>query len=277
MGARSFSFQVGDIECAVLLDGARLIGAEGVMGRFPEVSEAECRRAYEEIGLSLDEAADSFNILLARIGGETVLVDAGQAGRPYGGLLPESLRLAGVAPESVTLVIITHCHGDHVQGLLTPENEPLFPNASYVMSKEEFAFWQSRLGSGPVDHRPIVAMVQKRGLRLIEMDEQILPGLTAVPLPGHTPGQIGVLLESGKERLIHLADLLHLPMQFAHPEWSPRFDFDTGLSVPIRRAALRRAADDKMLALFYHLPFPGLGRVGRGERGFTWEVARADH
>jgi glyoxylase-like metal-dependent hydrolase (beta-lactamase superfamily II) len=113
-------------------------------------------------------------------------------------------------------------------------------------------------------------MMQDKGLRLIDMDEQIIPGLTAVPIPGHTPGQIALLLESENEKLLTMADLLHSPMQFAHPEWSSNFDVDTGVSVPTRRAMLGRAADENMLALFYHLTFPGLGRVARADKGFTW-------
>jgi glyoxylase-like metal-dependent hydrolase (beta-lactamase superfamily II) len=113
--------------------------------------------------------------------------------------------------------------------------------------------------------------MRARGLRVITMDETILPGLTAVPIPGHTPGQIGLLFESDGQKLLHLVDLLHSPMQFAHPEWSAVFDADTRVSVPTRRHALGRAADDHLLTFFYHLDFPGLGRVQRAGQGFTWQ------
>jgi len=88
-----------------------------------------------------------------------------------------------------------------VLGLLSDENEPVFPHATYVISKDEMAFWQARIDDGTADHRPIVAMMQARGLRLIDMDERIIPGMTAVPIPGHTPGQIAVLIESDDEQL----------------------------------------------------------------------------
>ena len=271
MNAKSYSFKVGNIECTVLLDGAVVTGKERILKRFPNATEAEYRRAYADLGLSLDEADSSFNILMAKIGNATVLVDSGEGGKPTGGHLPESMRLAGTEPEAVTLVVLTHADGDHVQGLLTEGGEPVFPSATYVISKEELAYWQGRIDREIVDQRPIVAMMQARGLRLIDMDEQILPGLTAIPLPGHKPGQIGLLLDSGDEKLLHLADLLHSPMQFAHPEWSPTFDVDTSVSVPIRRNTLGRAADENLLTLFYHLTFPGLGRVRRAATGFTWK------
>ena len=271
MSAKSHSFKVGQIDCAVLLDGATELGREGMMRRFPEGSEADYRQAYADIGLSLDEADNSVNILMAKLGAETILVDAGEGGRPKGGHLLASMKLAGVEPEDVTLVVITHTHGDHVLGLLSNDDQPVFPNARYVISKEEMAFWRSRIDDGAADHRPIVKMMEDRGLRLINMDEQIIPGLTAIPIPGHTPGQIALLFESESEKLIHMADLLHSPMQFAHPEWSPRFDANTRISVPIRDEALSSAAAENLLLMFYHLTFPGLGRVKQAEKGFIWE------
>lgn len=271
MSGKSYSFKLGAMEGVVLLDGTALLGSEGILKRYPAASEAEYRQAFAEIGLSLDEADSSYNILLMKTGEHTILVDSGQGGRPTGGLLPESLKLAGIAPETITLVVITHSHGDHVLGLLTDAGGPAFPNATYVISGEELAFWQSRISQSMPEQQAIVGMMEAAGLRRIAMDEPILPGVTAYPIPGHTPGQIALIFESQAEKLIHMADLLHSPMQFAHPEWSPTFDADTGQSVPSRRAALSRAAGEDLLAMFYHLSFPGLGWVKADGEAFRWE------
>lgn len=269
MSARNYSFRVGSAECAVLLDGVTHLGAVGIVDRFPEGSEADYRQAYADAGFSLDEAESLFNILVAKIGGETILVDTGQGGKPSGGHLPDSLQLAGLAPQDITLVVITHTHGDHVMGLLSDDAQPVFPNATYVISNDELAFWQGRMAS-LAGNDQILAMMDSQGLRQIDMDEEIMAGMTAVPIPGHTPGQIGLLFESEGEKLLHLADLLHSPMQFAHPEWSPRFDDDASVAVPSRRKALAHAADENTLALFYHLSFPGLGHITRAEQAFAW-------
>ncbi len=271
VGAKSYPFSVGSFQCAVLLDGTSFLGKERILKRFPDATEAEYRQAYAEIRLSLDAADSSFNVLLAKIDSDTILVDTGEGGKPTGGLLHQSLILAGVEPEAVTLIVITHCDGDHVLGLLTEDDRAAFANAKFVISKEEMAYWQGRIDREVPEQQPIVSMMEVKGLRLIEMDERILPGLTAVPLPGHTPGQIGALIESGNEKLMVMGDLLHSPIQFAYPEWSASYDIDTSISVPTRRAALGRVADENMLALLYHLTFPGLGRVKRAEKGFTWE------
>ncbi len=271
MNAVSYPFTVGSVECTVLLDGAPPQGENWVIKQFPAVSEADCRRAYAEIGLSLDEADNSFNVLVMKIGEETVLIDTGLGIKPVSGYLPERMVQAGIEPEAVTLVVLTHSHGDHVLGMLSGNGEATFPNASYVISKAEMDFWQALIENGSLDQNPIVSMIAGKRLRLIDMDEQIMPGLTAFPIPGHTPGQIALRVESEGETLIHMADLLHSPMQFAHPEWSPTFDADTSVSVPSRRKALGLAADENLLTLFYHLTFPGLGRVKRAGEGFAWE------
>lgn len=248
-----------------------VIGRAGILKRYPDASEAEYSQAFTEMGLSIDEADSSFNILLLKIGDDTVLVDTGEGGKPHVGHLLESMGLAGIPLESITLVVLTHADGDHVLGLLSDKDEAVFPNARYVISKDEMAYWQRRIDAGLVDQSVIISMMQAKGLRLIAMDEEIIPGMTAVPIPGHTPGQIALLIKSGNEQLMHMADLLHSPMQFAHPEWSAKYDVDTSRSVPTRRAALARAAEETVLTLFYHLPFPGLGRVKPEGQGFTWE------
>jgi len=272
MSAAFHSFKVGNMDCTILLDGASLMGVRRVVKGFPDATESDYRQAYENIGLSLDEADLAFNILILKIGDETILVDAGEAGKPYGGLLPESMKLAGIDPESITLVIITHSHGDHVLGLLTDDNNPVFPRAKYVMSKIEMDYWKTCLDDALPEHRTIVNMLEKKDIRLIEMNEEIVPGVTAIPLAGHTPGQIGLQIESEGEQLFHLADMLHIPIQFAHPEWSSRFDTDTAISVPTRHKILNELANTKSPVLFYHLTFPGIGYVEKTDDRLVWKA-----
>lgn len=269
--AASYQFRVGQITCTALLDGVTVIGAAGVLKRFHDATEAEYRQAFADMGLSLDEAVSSFNLLVAVVGEETILVDSGEGGRPKGGHLPDEMRQAGIAPETVTRVLITHSDGDHIFGLLAPTGEPVFPNATYVISRPELAYWEQNIAHDKADQRPIVEMMRAKGLRVIEMDEMVLPGVTAFPLSGHTPGHTGYRFESEGEILFNLADQLHSPMQFAHPEWSPTYDVDPQAAAVMRHAALGRAADEDALVMLYHLPFPGLGRVRRAGAGFRWE------
>lgn len=266
MSAKSYNFTIGEIECAVLLDGASNIEVERFLARFPEGTEAEYRQAFAEIGSALEEATSSMNILVAKMGDEVILVDAGMG---YDSLA--AMAETDFSPDDITLVVITHAHGDHVLGLLNEAGESNFPNAQFVISKDELIYWQGRISTDRAAQKPILTMMQTQGLRLIDMEENIIDGVTAMPIPGHTPGQIALLFESDGEKLLHMADLLHSPMQFAHPEWSAKFDADTSVSVPTRQKALQRATDENLLTLFYHLEFPGLGSVKTGKQGFIWE------
>lgn len=264
-----YPFRLGNLECVVLLDGMSILGVEGMLKRYAAATEAEYRQAFEQMGLRLEEAQSSLNILVVKMGGQTLLVDAGQGGKGRGGDLPAHLQQAGFAPEDITLVIVTHTHIDHIQGLVREDNSPVFPRATYIMAALED---QARRATGTPDQIAILEMMAHQGLRLIEMDEVIMPGLHALPIPGHTPGQIALLFESAGDRLLHMADLLHSPMQLRHPEWSPTFDADPELAARSRRAMLARAADENLRVIFYHLPFPGLGYIRRAAAGFGWEA-----
>lgn len=272
MSAKFYSFTIGDIDCTILLDGESSISLERFLRGFPDASEEAYRQAFNTIGQTLEQATSSFNILVLKRADEIILIDTGEAGRPYGGLLLESMASAGLSPADITLVILTHSHGDHILGLMDEDNQPVFSNARYVMSQEELYFWQSRIESKVREQAPILEMMQIQGLDLIAMDAQIIDGITALPLIGHTPGQIGLLIESQGEKILHLADLLHVPIQFEHPEWSAKFDEDTTLSVPTRQNMLTYASQENLLTLFYHLDFPSLGYVKKAEKGFTWEA-----
>ncbi len=270
MTANFHTFQLGNIDCTVLSDGKSSISVERFLRRFPDASEQDYRQAFIEIGQSLEQATSSFNVLLLRVDDEVILVDAGEAGRPYGGDLLANMALAWIAPQDITLVILTHSHGDHILGLVDDTHAPVFPNARYVMSHAELEFWQENLAQGTSHQMPILSMMRHKDLRLVDMDEEIMPGIRAIPLQGHTKGQIGLLIESGGEALLHLADLLHSPIQFAHPEWSVKFDTDPELARQKRHEMLTYASVESLLTLFYHLDFPGLGYVKWDERGFIW-------
>lgn len=265
MSAKIHPFTVGHIRCTVLFDSNTPVDNDRFMKRFPNGNEADYRQAYADIGLDFDAADSAINILLIQTDDACVLVDTGERGASL-----DSLQAAHVSPDEVTLVIITHTHGDHVNGLLTDDGQPTFPNARYVISQREMQFWKERIAHG-LDNQAMIDLLEKQGVTLIEPDAQILPHIQAVPIPGHTPGQIAVKISTDDGGFIHMADLLHSPMQFAHPEWSARFDDDTAVSVPTRQQALGMAADENLLTMFYHLTFPGLGYVARDGENYRWK------
>ncbi|HUP24032.1 MAG TPA: MBL fold metallo-hydrolase [Thermoanaerobaculia bacterium] len=185
------------------------------------------------------------------------------------------LRDAGFPPEQVDLVVSTHLHVDHV-GWNTMKVEgqwvPTFPNARYVMAREDFEFW--RRTSDEEAARVFgdsVAPVFEHGLvELVGCDHQITPDLSFVPTPGHTPGHCSVAIRSGAAEAVITGDLMHHPSQCAHPEWPCRADVDKDLARATRRAFLERYSDSGILVIGTHWGGPTAVHITR--RGAAWRV-----
>ena len=253
---------VGDAIVTVLNVGAAKRTAEQLQQVFADVPLSDLEAA---VPTSTDW---SFNPLLISAAGETILVDTGFAFAKGGPMIATSdaLAEAGVAADDVSIVLITHAHGDHVGGLLAG-GAPAFTNARLIISAAE------RLS--PLQETAMAAM-DAYGDRVValEKDGAVVDaqGVTVrlIPAPGHTPGHSAVLIASGGEELIALVDTLHSEVQFAKPDWSPRFDADTSVSVRTRKRLLGWASDENKTVHFFHLGFPGIGTVTRDGDAFRW-------
>jgi glyoxylase-like metal-dependent hydrolase (beta-lactamase superfamily II) len=214
---------------------------------------------------------------LVRQNGMAVLVDAG-ACAAFGGRMHDALDKAGVAPEHIDHILLTHLHLDHVGGLLR-DDTPVFTNAQIWLTEPEHAFWHDdaattelakrlapSLGDDFINTHVQIARSTLAAydgkLRLFSGEREILPGVTAVPLYGHTPGHCGYVLGSGREKFFIWGDAVHVAaVQFALPEAGMVFDWDAGLAVKARRQAFDSAASNGWLSAGMHLPFPGMGKV----------------
>ena len=220
------------------------------------------RNAHGNIELAL-------TCLLVRVGDKRILVDTGfgpQPDRPEVGLLPSSLAEVGVSAEDVDTVVISHPHGDHIGGAISGSGDaarPSYPTARYWMGKADWDhFSQPEMldRANLADKLPPLRAADR--LDLADGEQEIAPGVRLVPLPGHTPGHIGVAFTAGQETAVYVGDLVHHPLQIEHPDWSPVFDSLPPLSRETRRRLVERARREGSLILSYHLPFPGIGRVG---------------
>ena len=202
-----------------------------------------------------------FHSLVIRAPGEIVLVDTGMgpSGGPDAGHLLVHLRAAGIAPDDVGCVVISHAHLDHVGGVLDAAGHLAFPNARYVLSAEEWTFWHGAEVDRIVAHvqiqriRQLLAQIGSRVVPVSEHDS-VVPGVTVRDLPGHTPGQIGLQLESEGARMLYVADVVAHPLHFTHPEWHIVADVDPALAIRTRRAVLSAAAADQTPLYVYHHP-----------------------
>jgi glyoxylase-like metal-dependent hydrolase (beta-lactamase superfamily II) len=226
----------------------------------------------------------SDNAFLIRTGGHTVLVDAGNRPQPSGGnsgQLAERLRSAGVKPESVEAVLITHMHGDHIGGLLTLDGKRAFPNARVRMAQAEYDYYlnpaleksanqtdRDRYKQTTAAFAPYIA---DGSVRPFAPGEAPFAGVTAIPIPGHTPGHTAYAVGSGKDAVWFVGDIVHFgKVQFKRPDATVSFDVDTARAKTSRIEILQKAAQSGAIVAGAHLLFPGMGRVKADGSGFDW-------
>ena len=275
-------FKLGDVTITALLDGHLPIPASIFSGY-------DAARAEETLAGSFYQAnAQGLEIpvngYLVERAGVYTLIDTGTAqlmGPDLGGL-HAALAAAGVDTADITTVLLTHIHPDHAGGLVSPDGTAAFANAELVVDETEWGFWHDDavLASVPEDSRGFFQMARNSvapyadRLKPFSGEAQVAPGLTALPLPGHTPGHSGFMLDTGAAPLLFWGDVVHsTALQFANPEWTIPFDVDQPLAAETRKAMFDRAAADDLLVTGMHLDFPGLGRVRRAGAGFAFDQA----
>jgi glyoxylase-like metal-dependent hydrolase (beta-lactamase superfamily II) len=195
----------------------------------------------------------------------TILVDTGVGPQAMGvgGRLLVELENAGVYPEDVDTVFLTHLHGDHLGWSAKPDGEPVFPGARYVTQAAE---WEI---SAPYLGRAVAGLDDLGVLELLDGEEPISEELTAIPTPGHSPGHSSLLVSSGGEQALVSGDAIVHPAQATEPTWNVHFDMDKEQAARTREMLLAWLEADGMIVAAGHIPGSGFGRVvrGRGEEG----------
>ncbi len=260
------SFQLGDFTVTTLLDGSLpRDGAQEIFGGG--ASDEEFAKVSAENFISPDVAQFFFTPTLVNTGSELILFDTGLG---QGGI-QAALADAGVTPDQINVVVLTHMHPDHIGGMTT-NDAPTFSNARYVTAAPEYDFWSAQEAGnrvGDLVAAKVTPLAEK--MSFIEDGGDVASGVTAMATFGHTPGHMVYHLESNGQRLILTADLAnHYVWSFAHPEWEVRFDMDKAAATESRRKILGLLAADKVPMIGYHMPFPGAGYVETRGDGFRF-------
>jgi glyoxylase-like metal-dependent hydrolase (beta-lactamase superfamily II) len=274
-----YRFTLGQFQITVVSDGTISFPSEAF---WPEAAKADRDAVLAADFQPTDKSTLQVNVLAVNTGDRLVLIDAGSRGKfqPTASRLLQNLAAAEIRPEQVDTILITHLHPDHLWGVTDASDaERTFPKAEYVIGEAEWNFWvqpQHPLASdafwGDIyrQNMKTLATIKDR-LRTVKPNGEVIPGITAIATPGHTPGHTSVQIASGPDHLLCSADVVaNRAVGFLHPDWRGGFDLDLEQGAKTRRAFLERCATEKVLVSSYHLPFPGLGHVARAGTAFSW-------
>ncbi|MCY1292615.1 Metallo-beta-lactamase superfamily protein [compost metagenome] len=271
------SLKLGAFKVIVVNDGTRVTEKPHEIYGTNQSQQAVAELLQQNF-LPTEALVNSFSPVLVDTGTDVVLFDTGmgEGGREAGmGRLAEGIRAAGYAPEQVSVVVVTHMHGDHIGGLMEA-GKPAFANARYVMGETEYAFWKDPARAGtPAENghkavlEKIVPLAEKT--TFIGDGAEVVPGISAVAAFGHSPGHMVFRLDSDGKGMMLTADTAnHYVLSLQRPDWEVRFDMDKTKAAETRRRVFDMIASERLPFIGYHMPFPAVGFVEKQGEGYRF-------
>ena len=277
-----YALKVGDIDVLVVSDGVLPLPTQ-MLGHNADPAD---RAAWlKDMFLPQDAFDWALNVVVVRSGGKTILIDAGlgsdpDLNLPRAGQLIKRLEAAGIDLGSVTDLVLTHMHMDHIGGLLVEGvKERLRKDLRIHVAAAEVKFWESpdfSHTSMPQGFPDALRSAAKRfvseygsNLRTFDEEHEIAPGVVARRTGGHTPGHSVVRVASGGDGLTFAGDAV-FTVGFEQPDWHNGFEHDPEEAARVRVRLLRELAKSGEMLVATHLPFPSIGRVAADGDAFRW-------
>jgi glyoxylase-like metal-dependent hydrolase (beta-lactamase superfamily II) len=274
-----YRFKIGTFELTAVNDGVWHRDIDDKFVRNADFSDVQ--KALSEARMPANKLSTPFTALFVNTGAKLILIDTGTGGQlaPTAGTMRANLGAAGIDPKAVDIILISHFHPDHINGIKSKDDELVFPNAEINVPAPEWAHWMddATMNAAPEAARGAFRNARRifgdiaSNVKRFEPGKEVAPGITAIAAYGHTPGHTVFAVASGNQSMLVLGDTTNHPALFVrNPEWQAVFDVDGNMAAATRRRLLDRAAADKMLVQGYHFPFPASGYIAKESKGYAF-------
>ena len=277
-----YRYKVGSIEVTAATDGARANPLTDTFIR--NVKKDDINKALEAGYMEKDKITVPYTPIAVNTGSKLVVIDTGLGPALYEqskgavGQFHSNLAAAGIDRGAVDAVILSHFHGDHINGLLAADNKPAFPNAEILVPAGEWKFWNDdgemskATGNALVEgnFKNIKRVFGALGNKVTQYEpgKEVVPGITSVATHGHTPGHVSHIIASGNAKVMVQADVTNVPLFVQNPGWVIQFDMDAAAAEATRRKFYDMLVAEKMLVQGFHYPFPSLGHIEKAGTGY---------
>ncbi len=282
-----YRYKVSTFEVTAITDGGRAVKLPDNFAR--NASKDDLSGALASLYMDKESPVFPFTPLSVNTGSKLVLIDTGNGPSAFEqskgavGQLQNNLVSAGIDKSAVDTVIISHFHGDHINGLLGTDGKPIYVNAEVIVPATEWAFWMddgnmSRAPDGLKGNFNNVRRVfgaLGKNVTQFEAGKDVIPGIRSMATPGHTPGHTAFIISSGSQSVLAQVDVTAGPalVTVKNPDWQFAFDMDGPQAVATRRKLYDQAIADRMLVQGYHFPFPSAGYIEKDGNGYRFVPA----
>jgi len=277
--AAFYRYKVGSYECTSINDGARSFPMPDTFVK--NVAKEQALAAAEAAYMPKGMVTVPFNPQIINTGSKLVLIDTGYGPgiAPSVGLLPAGMAAAGIDPKAIDVVVLSHLHPDHINGVKTADGKVAFPNAEIMAPAQDWAFWMSDDNAAKAELNPMMKGYFANTRKILsdiagkvtkyDWGKEVAPGITALATPGHTPGHTSFAVASGSSKILIQSDVTNIPEFFLrNPDWHVAYDVDPIKAAETRHKFYDMAAAEKATVVGFHFQFPSIGYVEKAGSGY---------